>query len=141
MVASVSESSSVTSSLLRFAPGLILVVLLGVVATLAGTAWPLLGAPVFAVIAGVLLSPLAARWGKPLGPGVGVARGRLLQVAVVLLGAPLSLQQVAHVGLSSLPVMLGTLVFCLLLAWLVGRAMHIGSDLRTLIGEIGRAHV
>jgi uncharacterized integral membrane protein (TIGR00698 family) len=30
--------------------------------------------------------------------------------------------------------MLGTLVFCLLLAWLVGRAMHIGSDLRTLIG-------
>jgi hypothetical protein len=30
--------------------------------------------------------------------------------------------------------MLGTLIFCLLLAWLVGRAMHIGSDLRTLIG-------
>jgi uncharacterized integral membrane protein (TIGR00698 family) len=30
--------------------------------------------------------------------------------------------------------MLGTLVFCLLLAWLVGRAMHIGADLRTLIG-------
>jgi uncharacterized integral membrane protein (TIGR00698 family) len=44
------------------------------------------------------------------------------------------LQQVARVGLSSLPVMLGTLVFCLLLAWLVGRAMRIGSDLRTLIG-------
>jgi hypothetical protein len=30
--------------------------------------------------------------------------------------------------------MLGTLVFCLLLAWIVGRALHIGSDLRTLIG-------
>jgi uncharacterized integral membrane protein (TIGR00698 family) len=134
MVAPVSESSSVRVELLRSAPGLVLAVLLGAVATLAGTAWPTLGAPVFAVLAGVLLSPLIVRRRELLDRGVGLAKGRLLQVAVVLLGAPLSLQQVARVGLSSLPVMLGTLVFCLLLAWLVGRAMRIGSDLRTLIG-------
>src|SRR5215212_1654079 len=113
MVASISESSSVHVRLLRSTPGLVLAVLLGVVATVAGTAWPTLGAPVFAVLTGVLLSPLIVRRRELLDRGVGLAKGRLLQVAVVLLGAPLSLQQVARVGLSSLPVMLGTLVFCL----------------------------
>ena len=134
MLAPVSRSPSVGPRLHRLAPGLALAVLLGVAATAAGTAWPLLGAPVLAVVAGVLISPLTARRREQLEPGIGIARGPLLQVAVVLLGAPLSLHQVARVGLSSLPVMLGTLVFCLLLAWLVGRAMHIGRDLRTLIG-------
>lgn len=134
MLASVARAPSAGRRLLGVAPGLILAVLLGVGATAAGAAYPLLGAPVFAVVAGVVISPLTARRREQLEPGIAIARGRLLQVAVVLLGAPLSLQQVARVGLSSLPVMLGTLVFCLLLAWLVGRAMHIGSDLRTLIG-------
>ncbi len=101
---------------------------------MAGAAWPVLGAPVFAVIAGVLLCPLAIRWHDLLEPGVELARGRLLQMAVVLLGAQLSLRQVAHVGLASLPVMLGSLVFCLLLAWLAGRAMRVAGDLRILIG-------
>ncbi|SNR92358.1 conserved hypothetical integral membrane protein [Blastococcus mobilis] len=119
---------------LRPALGLALAVALGVVASVAGAAWPTLGAPVFAVTAGVLLSPLANRWRGALDRGIGLAKGPLLQVAVVLLGAQLSLQQVADVGLSSLPVMLGTLTPCLLLAVLLGRAMHIGSDLRTLIG-------
>ena len=134
MTTSVSEVSPNPVPLLRLTPGLLLAVVLGVAATVAGTAWPVLGAPVFAVIAGVLLSPLTRRWRARLDPGIGLARGRLLQLAVVLLGAPLSLQQVARVGLSSLPVMLGTLVLCLLLAWIVGRAMHISRDLRTLIG-------
>ena len=134
MTTSVPTSPTVVARLLLAVPGLTLAVLLGVVATVAGSAWPVLGAPVLAVIAGVLLSPLVVGRRAVLEAGVGLARGRLLQAAVVLLGAPLSLQQVAHVGLSSLPVMLGTLTFCLLLAWLVGRAMHIGSDLRTLIG-------
>jgi uncharacterized integral membrane protein (TIGR00698 family) len=52
----------------------------------------------------------------------------------VLLGSALSLRQVAHVGASSLPVMLGTLAVCLALAYLLGRWLGIGRDLRTLIG-------
>ncbi len=119
---------------LRPAPGLALAVGLGVVASIAGAAWPTLGAPVVAVTAGVLLSPLANRWRGALAPGIRLAKGPFLQVAVVLLGAQLSLQEVADVGLSSLPVMLGTLVLCLALAAVLGRAMRIGSDLRILIG-------
>lgn len=133
MTVAVPQSPWYASRLWRPVPGLGLAVLLGVVATGAGALWPVLGAPVFAVLAGVLLSPLVRRC-RLLDHGIGLARGPLLQVAVVLLGAQLSLQQVAHVGLSSLPVMLGTLVFCLLLAWLAGRAMRAPGDLCILIG-------
>ena len=118
----------------RVVPGLGLAVVLGALATAVGATWPQVGAPVPAVLAGALLSPMVARRSRALTPGIGLAKGPLLQVAVVLLGAPLSLQEIARVGVSSLPVMLGTLAVCLLLAWGVGRALGVGRDLGTLVG-------
>jgi hypothetical protein len=53
---------------------------------------------------------------RRLAPGTGTASKQLLQVAVVLLGNQLSLIQVARTGLSSPPVMLGTLAACLISA-------------------------
>ena len=41
---------------------------------------------------------------------------------MVLLGAQLSIAEAARVGVSSLPVMLGTLAICLGAAWLYGIA-------------------
>jgi uncharacterized membrane protein YadS len=58
----------------------------------------------------------------------------VLQCSVVLLGAQLSIAEAARVGLSSLPVMLGTLAVCLGAAWLYGRLLGVPGDLRTLIG-------
>ncbi|WAX58619.1 YeiH family protein [Jatrophihabitans cynanchi] len=114
-------------------PGVALAAAIALVATGIGHALPLLGAPVAGLLLGVALSrAVAAR--PPLQPGVAFAGRTLLQVAVVLLGSALSLRQVAHVGASSLPVMLGTLAVCLALAYLLGRWLGIGRDLRTLIG-------
>jgi uncharacterized integral membrane protein (TIGR00698 family) len=112
------------------AAGLAAAVAIGVFASLAGMLAPVVGAPVFAVVAGVLLSPLARRFSW----NADVAKGPVLQLSVVLLGAQLSLGQVVSVGAGSLPVMLGTLAVCLLLAWLVGRRLGVPRDLRTLIG-------
>jgi uncharacterized integral membrane protein (TIGR00698 family) len=112
------------------AAGLAAAVAIGVFATLAGMLVPVVGAPVFAVVAGALLSPPARRFGW----NAGVAKGPVLQLSVVLLGAQLSLGEVVSVGAGSLPVMLGTLGVCLLLAWLVGRWLGVPRDLRTLIG-------
>jgi uncharacterized integral membrane protein (TIGR00698 family) len=103
---------------------------IGVFATLVGMLVPVVGAPVFAVVAGVLLSSPARRFSL----NVDVAKGPVLQLSVVLLGAQLSLGEVVSVGAGSLPVMLGTLAVCLLLAWLVGRWLGVPRDLRTLIG-------
>jgi uncharacterized integral membrane protein (TIGR00698 family) len=69
-----------------------------------------------------------------LAPGLQVASSRLLQCSVVLLGAQLSVSEAARVGLSSLPVMLGTLAVCLGAALVYGRLLGIVGDLRTLIG-------
>jgi len=116
------------------AAGFGLAVLLGVAATVAGTVVPVVGAPVFAVALGVLLSPLARRRSEAWEPGLGLARGVVLQVSVVLLGARMSLGEVASVGAESLPVLVGTLAVCLLAAWWVGRRLGVPRDLRTLIG-------
>jgi uncharacterized membrane protein YadS len=58
----------------------------------------------------------------------------VLQCSVVLLGAQLSIAEAARAGVSSLPVMLGTLAICLAAAWLYGRLLGVPGDLRTLIG-------
>ncbi len=114
-------------------PGLLLAAVLAVLATGAGRVLPLLGAPVAGILLGVVLSRRVRR--RPVvAPGIGFAASRVLQAAVVVVGTQLSLQQVADVGLSSLPVMLGTLAACLLAAHLLGRRMGLDADLRTLIG-------
>ncbi|QGN34095.1 YeiH family protein [Microlunatus sp. Gsoil 973] len=114
-------------------PGVVLCGVIAAVAVLIGTMVPVLGSAVPAILLGVLIR-LVRRPDHTLVPGVRFAGKTLLQVAVVLLGSQLSIGEVAGVGLSSLPVMLGTLAGCLLGAWLVGRALGVVGDLRTLIG-------
>ncbi|HEY2296965.1 MAG TPA: putative sulfate exporter family transporter [Jatrophihabitans sp.] len=114
-------------------PGLVAVAVLAAAATCAGHVVPVVGAPVCAVALGAALS-LRARKHPRLRPGITFAAGRVLQVAVLLMGAGLSLAQVVHVGAASLPVMLGTLTVCLTLAAVLGQRLGINRDLRTLIG-------
>lgn len=118
----------------RWLPGLAAATVIGLVAWVAGRGVPVVGAPVLAVVAGAALSPLARRRDARLGAGLDVAKGLVLQLAVVVLGAQLSLREVASVGVSSLPVMLATLAIALLAAAVVGRRLGVPRDLRTLIG-------
>ena len=106
---------------------------LAVVATVLGHLVPVVGAPVFAIVGGILLvlaRPLPDAW----RPGVHVAAKTVLQGSIVVLGTALSFRQVLATGARSLPVMVGSLAVALLGAALVGRALGIERDLRTLIG-------
>lgn len=114
-------------------PGLLLAAALAGVATAVGQGSTILGGPVAAVALGVVIS-VVRRPSQLLRPGISFTGKRVLQVAVVLLGAQLSLKEIAHVGVGSLPVMLVTLVTCLAAAWWIGRRMGVVGDLRTLIG-------
>jgi uncharacterized integral membrane protein (TIGR00698 family) len=114
-------------------PGLAIVAAIALAATGIGKLAPLLGAPVAGILLGVALSA-AVRPRTTLRPGISASSKFVLQLAVVVLGAQLSLRQVAHAGADSLPVMLGTLAVCLALAWWLGRRLGIDGDLRTLIG-------
>ncbi len=120
-------------------PGLALALVIGVVATLVGRLVPVVGGPVPAVVLGALVGAvLRRRRGAgdlgPVQPGVKFASSRVLQAAVVLLGAQLSIGEVVRIGGETLPVMLTTLVVCLAAAWSLGRLLRVSSALRTLIG-------
>jgi uncharacterized integral membrane protein (TIGR00698 family) len=103
------------------------------VGTGVGRLVPIVGAPVAGIVLGVLLSGTLGHRAR-LAPGIRFCGAFVLQLAVVVLGSQLSLRQVVDVGVSSLPVMLGTLAVCLGLAFLLGRRLGIGRDLRTLVG-------
>jgi uncharacterized membrane protein YadS len=115
------------------APGLALALGVAAVATVVGAYVPLVGSAVPGAVIGAAIA-LARRPGARLAPGLKYASTFVLQCSVVLLGAQLSIAEAARVGLSSLPVMLGTLAACLGAAWLYGRLLGVPRDLRTLIG-------
>jgi uncharacterized integral membrane protein (TIGR00698 family) len=104
----------------------------------AGVAMPLggllprLGAPIIALVLGMALATVAPT--HRFRPGLGFTSRYALQVAIVLLGATISLQQVVRVGASSLPVMFASLASALLAAALLGRGLGVAERLRVLIG-------
>jgi len=114
-------------------PGLALATGIAIVATVMGHLVPLVGGPVSGIVIGVVLA-IVLKPGIRLRPGIHVASTFVLQLSVVVLGAQLSLAQIAKAGVESLPVMIGTLVVCLVAAWLIGRWLGIVGNLRTLIG-------
>ncbi|MFK4084189.1 YeiH family protein [Kribbella sp. NPDC020789] len=119
----------------RRLPGLIVVLALAAAAVPLGRLVPVVGGPVFGIVLGVLAGLAFPRVrSEVFRPGIDFASKNLLQVSIVVLGTGLSLQQVAHVGLSSLPVMLGTLALALGGAWLFGRLLGVRDDTQVLIG-------
>lgn len=115
------------------APGLVLALFVALAATPLGRAVPVVGAPVFGIVLGLVLAA-AVRPGADLRPGLDFAAKPVLQASIVVLGATLSLREVASVGLHSLPVMLGTLAAALGGAWLLGRLLGVRGDTQVLIG-------
>ena len=102
-------------------------------ATLLARVVPLVGAPVLAIVLGVLLRaafPLA----EALRPGVAFAARTILQGAIIVSGLGLSFVTVVRTGIGTLPVTLGTMAVALLLAPPLGRALRLDSAMRQLVG-------
>lgn len=118
---------------MRYAPGLALVAAMAAVAFLLGRLEPVVGGPVIGIVLGMAVSAVR-RPAQVLRPGIAFSGKQVLQLAVILLGTGLSLAQIVRTGGGSLPVMLGTMVACLLAAWVLGKLLRVGGTLRTLIG-------
>ena len=117
---------------MRLFAGILACVAIAGIALLFGRWMPIVGAPVFAIVIGVLLAA-AVRLPKAFEPGAAFAAKTLLQISIVLLGATLSAGQVVRGGAAALPVMLGTFVVVLVLAYACGRVLGIDRDLRRLL--------
>ncbi|MGW0637765.1 YeiH family protein [Nocardia salmonicida] len=118
------------------APGLLLAALLATVATPFGKALPMIGTPVLALGAGAVAGMVLRRkdvTGETFGPGLDVARQRLLGLAIVLLGLGLPLGSVMSVGRETAVVLIGTLLVGGVAAFFVGRMLAVDKESATLI--------
>jgi len=115
-------------------PGVGAAAAIAMVATVAGGAVPLVGAPVIAIVCGMLISVIRGPAAPRLRPGIAFTARKVLQASIVVLGCGLSLGRVLSTGARSLPVLAGSLVITLTVAWLAGRALGLGGTVRTLIG-------
>jgi uncharacterized integral membrane protein (TIGR00698 family) len=97
-----------------------------------GSLAPRIGGPIIALALGMAIA-VALPADRHL-QGLGSISRHSLMIAIVLLGATISLSQVVSVGTSSLPVMLGSLTVSLLTATMMGRRLRVPANLRALVG-------
>ena len=114
-------------------PGILFSLLLAIAAAWLGGLFPVVGGPVFGIILGIFINNFIGKpeWTKS---GVKFTSKKVLQYAIILLGAGLSLTQVWKTGTESLYVMLITLSFAFLSAYAFGKLLKIPYNLTTLIG-------
>lgn len=116
------------STNLRKLPGLLLCLLLALPAWYLGRLFPIIGAPVFAILLGMLLALFYEHRDKAK-EGISFTSKYILQTAVVLLGFGLNLTQVMAVGMQSLPIIISTIATALLVAY--GSQKWLGLDVNT----------
>lgn len=119
-------------------PGLALSVLVALVARLAHHALPaaagsVVGEVLFAVVLGLLVGN-AVRLPDSLRPGIRFSFHTVLRVAIVLLGASLSFQQVVATGSEALLIIVVLMSLALAAAHVLGRWSGVAPRLATLIG-------
>lgn len=114
-------------------PGILLCTLIAIPAWFLGKTFTLIGGPVIAILAGMLITivvPDKSRY----APGIRFTSKKILQYAVILLGFGLNLSVVLHTGKQSLPIIISTITTSLVIAFLLHKAMHIPANISTLIG-------
>lgn len=104
---------------------------LAIAATLLARIVPLAGAPVIAIVLGVVAG---AAFRAPLWqPGFADAGRRWLQAGIVVTGLTLPLLDVLRTGVATLPLILITIAIALALAVPLGRALGVARDVRDLV--------
>ena len=98
-----------------------------------GTAFPIVGGPVFAILIGMII---ALAWKKKgaCAEGIAFTSKKILQYAVILLGFGLNLGQIAQVGATSLPIIVSTIATSLIVSFLLYHAMKMPGNSAVLIG-------
>lgn len=114
-------------------PGLLLCLCIAIPCWMLGRALPVIGGPVFAILAGMAIALLVRDKGRTQA-GIAYTSKTILQYAVILLGFGLNLSEIAKVGIQSLPIILSTITTSLVVSFLLHRLLHIPSNISTLVG-------
>lgn len=133
-VAIPAQTRPATPPWVKLAGGLGLCAVIAIAAMFAGRAVPLIGAPLFAIAIGVVLTNTVR---GPLNIGnlrVGDVSKLCLKGGIILLGASLDLNDIFITGWDSLPLLFITIAAGLICALGLGKAMGIDWRMRCLIG-------
>jgi uncharacterized integral membrane protein (TIGR00698 family) len=114
--------------------GTLFCVLIALLAVLAGQWVPLVGAPIIAILIGVILANIPATRRLAATLRTKEVSGYALRAGIVLLGTTLNLGDVATTGARSLPLLAVTLTLGIAFPLLVGRKLGVDWRMRCLIG-------
>lgn len=115
------------------APGILLCLAIAIPSWFLGTAFPIVGGAVIAILAGMVLTLIIKNKGV-LDPGIKFTSKKVLQWAVVLLGFGMDLNVVLETGKQSLPIIVCTITISLVVAFLLNKVVKMPSKVATLIG-------
>lgn len=92
-----------------------------------------MGAPVLAILAGMLLA-LVIPVPEKAKAGIAFVSKKVLQAAVVLLGFGLNLSTIGKIGGTSLPIILSTITTSLVVAFILQKILNVPVKTATLVG-------
>ncbi len=113
--------------------GLLLCFCIAIPSWYLGTLLPVVGGPVFAILAGMVITLLLKKKESFL-PGIAFTSKKILQYAVILLGFGMNLTDILIQGKQSLPIILSTITISLVIAYVLCHTMKMPAKISTLIG-------
>jgi uncharacterized integral membrane protein (TIGR00698 family) len=114
-------------------PGILVALCIALVASYAGSAFPLIGGAVFGILIGIIAGTVMTL-SPAMAPGLNFTSKKILQWAVMILGSGLGLGQVYATGAASLIIILVTISSALLVAVVAGKVLRVPFNLKSLIG-------
>ena len=128
------QSRLITQPWFRRGLGLVLCIGIAAVAEAGGAAAPLIGAPLFAIAIGVLVTNAFPALSQQKSLRISDTSKLCLKTGIVLLGASLNLGDIVQTGLGSLPLLAVTMASGLICALWLGKSLGIDWRMRCLIG-------
>jgi uncharacterized integral membrane protein (TIGR00698 family) len=115
--------------------GILLCLVIAVPCWFLGKRFEVVGGPVFAIIAGMVITcVIKGDTKEKLQDGITFTAKKILQYAVILLGFGLNLGTIAQVGGQSLPIIVATITTSLVIAFVLCKLMKIPSKISVLVG-------
>ena len=114
-------------------PGILVCLAIALPSWYLGKVFPLVGGAIIAIIAGMVITGFWTDKGSAQS-GIKFTSKIILQTAVVLLGFGMNLNVILMTGKQSLPIIIGTIATSLLIAFALHKALHIPSNISTLVG-------
>ena len=114
-------------------PGILICFIIAVPSWLLGKTFPIIGGPVIAILAGMLITMVWKNKGNA-ETGIKWTSKIILQTAVVLLGFGMNLGVILQTGKQSLPIIVCTISTSLIIAWILRKVIHVPSNTSILVG-------